>query len=67
MLQGILPDKYFAHALLLSKAIRVLLSDSISLSDCSVAERLLCLFWELNEQLYGIKIYDLNAFEVDYR
>lgn len=58
MLQGILPDKYFVHALLLSKAIRLLLSDSISQSDCNVAERFLHLFWGLNEQLYGIILYE---------
>lgn len=41
ILRGILPDKYLAHALLLSKAIRLLLSDNVSNSDIDVSEHVL--------------------------
>ena len=53
ILRGILPDKFLAHALLLSKAIRILLSDSITATDLEGAEHLLVLFWRLLEQYYG--------------
>lgn len=53
ILRGILPDKYLAHALLLSKAIRLLLSDNVSYSDIDVSEHLLLLFWRLTEKYYG--------------
>lgn len=53
ILQGILPDKFLAHALLLSKAIRLLLSDCITPMDLEGAEHLLVLFWRLTEKYYG--------------
>ena len=51
ILHGILPDK--AHALLLSKAMRLLLADEISHTDIEIAENLLLLFWRLTEKYYG--------------
>ncbi len=45
-LHGILPDKYLAHVLLLSKAMRLLLDDCINLAN------LLQLF-KLTESYYG--------------
>lgn len=53
---GILPDQYLTHALLLAKAIRILLSDEICVADIDVAEDLLLLFWRLTEKYYGIII-----------
>ena len=53
ILHGLLPDKYLAHALVLSKAIRILLSDHITPMDLEGAESLLLLFWRLTETFYG--------------
>ena len=53
VLHGILPDKYVAHCLLFSKAIRLLLSDAITPADIELADSLLRLFWRLTEQYYG--------------
>ena len=53
ILHGILPDKYVAHCFLLSKAIRLLLSDMISPEDIELADTLLRLFWRLTEHYYG--------------
>ena len=53
LLHGSLPDKFLAHALLLSKGIRILLGDQISHSEVDMAEHLLCLFWKLTEEYYG--------------
>lgn len=53
VLHGILPDKYLAHAVLLSKAIRILLGECISLRDVELAEQLLLCFWQLTEKYYG--------------
>ena len=50
---GILPDRYLAHLLLLSKAMRILLGNSIPPSDLQLAQELLGLFWKLHEQYYG--------------
>ena len=57
ILHGILPDKFLAHALLLSKAIRILLSDEISHGDIKIAENLLRLFWRLTENYYGLCVH----------
>lgn len=56
LLCGILPDKYLAHALLLSKAMRLLLGDQLSHADIEIAENLLRLFWRLTEKLYGQRL-----------
>ena len=53
LLCGILPDKYLAHVLLLSKAMRLLLGDQLSHADVEIAENLLKLFWRLTEKFYG--------------
>ena len=53
LLCGILPDQYLAHALLLSKAMRLLLGDQVSHADIEIAENLLQLFWRLTEEFYG--------------
>ena len=53
VLSGILPDRYLAHALLLSKALRLLLGDQVSLADIDISENLLMLFWRLTEEYYG--------------
>ena len=53
VLGGILPDKFFAHALLLCKAIRLLTGDAVSHGEIDVAEGLLDLFWRLTEKYYG--------------
>jgi hypothetical protein len=45
ILKGILPDRYLAHAFLLSKSIRILLSNKVIFDDIDVAENLLLLFW----------------------
>ena len=42
MLHGILPDKYLAHVLLLSKAVRLLLGDCISFSDITNLQNSSC-------------------------
>ena len=52
-LHGILPDKYLVHALLLSKALRLLLQSDINHGDLRVAKRCLCLFWKYTELFYG--------------
>ena len=53
VLCGILPDRYLAHLLLLSKAMRILLGNSISPNDLQLAQELLNLFWKLHERYYG--------------
>ena len=53
ILHGILPDQYLAHALLLTKAMRILLQDEISYAEIEIAENLLRLFWRLTEDYYG--------------
>lgn len=52
-LQGILPNEYLAHALLLSKSIRILLGDQITSGDMELVCELLDLFWKLFEHYYG--------------
>ena len=52
-LQGVLPNEYLAHALLLSKSIRTLLGDQITSGDMEVVCELLDLFWKLFEHYYG--------------
>ena len=60
ILKGILPDRYLAHAFLLSKSIRILLSDEIPVNDIDFAESLLLLFWRLTEKYYGMQyIYNM--------
>lgn len=46
-------DQYLAHALLLSKAMRIRLGDQLSHADIEIAENLLRLFWRLTEKFYG--------------
>ena len=53
LLHGILPDKFLGHALLLSKALRLLLADEVSHADIEIADKLLCLYWRLTEEYYG--------------
>ncbi len=53
ILHGLLPDRYLAHVLLLSKAIRLLLADRVSYDDLSLASNFLYLFWRLTETYYG--------------
>ena len=53
VLQGILPEKFFCHALILCKAIRLLTGSSISHAEIDTAEELLKLFWTLTEKYYG--------------
>ena len=54
VLVGILPDDYVVHALLLSKAIRLLLSEHVTIRDIEVSQEMLDLFWRLMETLYGL-------------
>jgi hypothetical protein len=61
LLHGILPDKYLVHALLLSKAMRLLLADEISQADIEIAENLLGLYWRLTEEYYGLKHCKINV------
>ena len=51
---GILPDKYYVHMLLLSKAIRILLDEYISEDRLKLAEKLLKKFYKLLEEYYGM-------------
>ena len=53
-LHKILLDKYYVHAFLLVKAIRILLSTSISKERLKLAESLLKQFCKLMEEYYGI-------------
>ena len=53
VLIGILPDKFILHALILCKAIRLLVGDAVSFADIEIAEQLLFLFWRLMEKYYG--------------
>jgi len=55
-LHGILGDKYYIHAFLLIKAMRILLADEISQTHLALAEKMIKKFCELMEQYYGIKI-----------
>ena len=57
VLCGILPNHLVAHLLLLSKAMRILLGDSISASDLQLAQELLDLFWNLQEKYYGNSLF----------
>lgn len=52
-LYGILPDKLYIHALILTKAIRLLLSSRISEESLQLAQKLLKKFCKLNEEYYG--------------
>ena len=44
VLIGILPDRFTLHALMLCKAIKVMV-DVVSIGDIEIAEQLLLLFW----------------------
>ena len=50
---GILPDKYYIHSLLLSKATRILLDEVISEDGLKLAEKLLKKFYRLLGEYYG--------------
>ena len=52
-LHGILSDKYYVHAFLLIRSMRILLGSYISDNDLHIAERLLNKFCILYEQYYG--------------
>ena len=52
-LNNILPDQYYVHVFLLIKAVRILLSDSISEEELKLAEKLLKKFCTLFEDYYG--------------
>ena len=52
-LHGILSDKYYIHALLLVKSLRILLADSITKEDLKKAHNMLKKFCELMEKYYG--------------
>ena len=47
VLSGILPDQYVGHAMLLSKSVRLLLGNYISMDDVNTAEELLHIFVRL--------------------
>ena len=52
-LSGILPDKYYAHTLLLVKSMRILLANSITQDDLEVAHEFIELYTILYEEYYG--------------
>lgn len=52
-MNGLLPDKYYVHVLLLIKSIRLLLADHISEEGLKLAEKLLKKFFHLFENYYG--------------
>ena len=52
-LLGILPNKFYVHAILLTKALRILLADCINNDDLQLAEKLLKQFCVLYEEYYG--------------
>ena len=52
-MNGLLPDKYYVHVLLLIKSIRLLLADHISEEGLKLAEKLLKKFCHLFENYYG--------------
>lgn len=54
-LVGILPDKFYIHALLLAKSVRTLLGTCITEEDLLLAEKLLKNFCQLQEEYYGSK------------
>lgn len=47
VLTGILPDKFLSHALILCKAIRLLVGDAVSYTDREMSEEMLRLFGRL--------------------
>lgn len=62
LLHGILTAKYLAHAMILAKAIRLLLGE-VSRDNIDTAEQLLLLFWRLMGKYYGqylIVLYKQN-------
>lgn len=63
---GILPDKFLCHALILSKAIRLLVGDAGSHADIEIAEELLRLFWRLTEKYYGTTYMYVNVYMCMY-
>ena len=52
-LYGVLPDQFYVHALILTKAVRILLSNRISEDSLQLADKLLKKFCKLNEEYYG--------------
>ena len=52
-LYGILLDKLYVHVLILTKAVRILLSNRISEGSLQLAQKLLMKFCKLNEEYYG--------------
>jgi len=59
VLCGLLPENFYVHAMMLVKAIRILLSTSISEDDIKQAELLLRKFCVLYEEYYG-KLFMYN-------
>lgn len=52
-LYGVLLDKLYVHALILTKAVRILLSNRISEGGLQLAQKLLKKFCKLNKEYYG--------------
>ena len=61
---GILPNKFYVHAILLTKALRILLADCINDDDLQLAEKLLKQFCVLYEEYYGkrsvLRFHNIN-------
>lgn len=53
VLGGIFPDKFLSHALILRKAIKLLVGKAVSYTEIDIAEKLLHLFWRLTEKFCG--------------
>lgn len=56
VLPGILPDKFLAHAFLLIKSLRVMLSNEVSKENLSLCDTLLEKFSVLFEDYYGMLV-----------
>lgn len=52
-LNSVLPDKYFVHAFLLIKSLRILLANDITEESLQLTEKLLTKFCKLMEDYYG--------------
>lgn len=53
-LYDVLPARFYVHACILSKAIRLLLSENLSDKDLSTADKLLKRYCKLHEEYYGM-------------
>ena len=61
LLVNILPPLYFHHFSLLVCAMHLLLLKQITLTQCSIAEKMLCDFYSLLPELYGVRSCTINA------